>query len=146
MTVQSRMITDRHCSGGNSSPVTPVTASASSRSLNQFREGRPKKSTEKRIHTKIHDKIHALIMKIHHDECSAEGQSWQILHCRYRSGSDFASISVTDADFGHETNEFCNHVGFQRYLHRPQSFGRKKQGPYPALFCREFCDGMFGVV
>ena len=34
----------------------------------------PKKSTPK-IHTKIHDKIHALRMKIHHDECSAEGLS-----------------------------------------------------------------------
>ena len=31
----------------------------------------PKKSTEK-VPTKIHDKIHALRMKIHHEECSAE--------------------------------------------------------------------------
>ena len=36
----------------------------------------PKKSKEK-IHTKIHDKIHALRMKTHHDDCSAQGQSWQ---------------------------------------------------------------------
>ena len=34
----------------------------------------PSKSTEN-IYAKIHDKIHALGMKIHHDECSAEGQS-----------------------------------------------------------------------
>ena len=44
----------------------------------------PKKSTEK-IQTKIHDQIHALGMKIYHDECSAEGQSWELIRIRITS-------------------------------------------------------------
>ena len=58
----------------------------------------PKKSTPK-IHAKIHDKIQALRMKIHHDECSAEGQSWQkimfvpFVGLCYRFCSPSASLS-----------------------------------------------------
>ena len=48
----------------------------------------PKKSTEN-IHTKVHDKINALRMKMYHDECSAEGQSWGYVICRVRKRSQY---------------------------------------------------------
>ena len=38
-------------------------------------KGRKALRNPRKNHTKVHDKIHALRMRIHHDECSAEGQS-----------------------------------------------------------------------
>ena len=38
--------------------------------------------------------------------------SAEISHCRYIFGLEFELISITDTDFGLETNGFCNHFGY----------------------------------
>ena len=50
---------------------------------------RAPRNPHQKNHTKIHNKIHALRMKIHHDECSAEGQSWSI---KWFEGSNLGKV------------------------------------------------------